>query len=1364
VPTLPGGQAPAGSLLPAIANWLSPAIRGLFAMAPPPPPPPPASPCPGIPASYTGGGQLVCGPCPYDATRSCAFVDLDGNGVISAGDPAAPNLIPLPSTPNFMRGFDDPQADPDPALVLVQSVRVKYVRGDLYSMPPVYTSNDSLNGNPPWGSCPTAGAGCPIAPDNDADGVADTGTVTARHNQGMFSAVYDKDRPRQNQQFPNDAFAAPSCPLGIPAGGCDPYSMDCGGMAHFNSFKGFPAAAPNGLLTPYVYPAAPAASPDDWPVVPFRREWLGTDYPGGNSPEAAIKRLLRFSSSIVSYDSAATADQAYTLAEDAKEVVVTAPGTPMSGVLLDAYNYFVNSVFPTPPGGAPDPAIDCRNFIIVYVTDGHDECSSDPCLGGSTGLGPSGDLGQVALPESAPGRRAAANAIDPSVRVTGIPVFVVGLNSDPAFFPALNCIATNSGGKLFAATDRTSLQGALESILDFKRNANLFAAPAVPAFAGGVGDTAQVGAVIPSHLNPNGDLSSWSVWSGSLKSFQLDANGFLPSVTAAPGSPTDTPTPGGPTATPVVATPTPLPSGNNFVDESNPDDPNPTLRKPVWNAARVLGYTDPVADLAASAAPAPASPAARAPAITVWPGRKMVFSRGTSGVPLTRADLLPNTGSCAGGGTAGACFDDLMVDMGLTPTSSAANLKLATLTVQFLRGGVTPFGSRDEVLNDATVRPPTIGVIGPNAGQEQKFSYFYQDDPATPGSPPQAKTDDDGSPPAGYPHKLGDIFHSEPLLLEPPQFYPYLASNLTPGGAGTSYLDFANLHAKRRKVSFVGANDGFLHAFDAGVWGRDTTNFPSSHDLGTGREIFAYAPGPVISSKFPNLLNFPPLPQYFVDGSMGTADVFVDPSNDGVTPTASQRVWRTVLVGGLRQGGKGIYALDVTQPDDIVTTVGPTLGQIAGNKDASPGCLTGTGGSCSAGVAANRKYPEILWEFTDSGLPCSDTCLTVPPALGETWSRPVVGRIRVITDPGPPVVFQDRYVAIFGGGFDPSFTAGDSVAAKLPNGRAFYIVDVETGNLLYKTTEGVAGDGGTGTPPTAVPFAPMPAPPGLIDYDDDGYLDAAYMGDVNGNMWRIDLTPDGPSGRGVLVSNQLSGYQPFLLYNGCGTTLGTGPCSSLQPIFFEPALIFLGGTTAPASIGVAFGTGNRAELARPNTQTEGFYYVIDNGQMARTFTRSGATTSTQEPLRDLTPGTGQGPCPVPFDPASCVNANGDPAPGFFLDYGSLNEKTTSTVFSTQGYLSLVTFTPDSVSPCATNGSSYRYRFFFLTGTGYYGRNGNYADFRESLGEGIATLGQSTTIGGVHDMVFFSGNKDVGFRDDFTPGIVRTIQQNWKEQQ
>ena len=932
---------PPKSVLPAIANWLAPAIRGLFAMAPPPPPPP-AGPCIGIPAGYTGG-QLVCAPCPYDATRQCAFIDANGNGVIDPGEPAPANLIPLPASPTFMRGFDDPQADPDFSLVhLTGPIEIKYVRGDLYDLPPQFQASDTLNGNPPWGSCPALALGCPAAPDNDADGKSDASSINDRRNQGMYSAIYDKERPRPSGQFPSDALAGPSCPLGII--GCDPYSQDCGGLAHFNTFKGFPGAAPATLgppdaALPGVYPANPPASPADWPVIPFRREWLGTDYPGGNSPETAIKRLLRFTSSIVSYDSSQPAQSAYRLEEDAKEVAVTAAGTPLAGALLDAYNYFVNSVFPPPTSGAPDPAIDCRNFIIVFITDGHDECGSDPCTGGTSGGGPAGDLGAVPLPESAPGRRAAAAALDPSVRVNGIPVYVVGLNTNPAFFPALNCIATNSGGKLFAVSDRTALLSVLESLLDFKRTANYFASPSVPAFAGGFGDTAQVGSVVPSHLNTNGDLSSWSIWNGSIKSYQLDANGLIPVVTGAAS--TVTPTSSGPTNTPSAATPTPTPAvvTNTFADETDPNNGNPALRKPVWSAGRVLGYTDPRSDLAAGAASVAAAPSSRAPAITVWPGRKMVWASTTAGVPLTRTDLMPNTGSCTGG-----CFANLMTTMGLDP-ASAADRKLATLTVQFLRGGISAFGRRDEVLNDPTIRPPTIGTIGPATGEEQRYSYFYQDDAPAPGDPPQVRTDDDGTPPAGYAHKLGDIFHSEPLMLEPPRYFQYLSSNLTPRTSsstfGQPYLDFASLQAKRRKVVFAGANDGFLHAFDAGVWGRDTVNFAQAHDLGTGREIFAYSPRIVIDSKFPNLLNFPPLPQYFVDGSMATADVFIDPAFVG-TPDETERVWRTVLVGGLRQGGLGYYALDVTQPDDIDTvTTSPTFGEIVGDKDASPACLDG---------------------------------------------------------------------------------------------------------------------------------------------------------------------------------------------------------------------------------------------------------------------------------------------------------------------------------------------------------------------------------------------------------------------------------------
>jgi hypothetical protein len=1335
---------PAKSLLPAIANWMAPVVRGLFAMAPPPPPP--TTPCAGIPASYNSTGQLGCAPCAYDPTRLCVFQDLNGDGVLDPNEPAPSNLIPLPSSP-FMRGFDDPQADPNPALVLLQTVEIKYVRGDLYNLPPVYTANDTGNGNPPWGSCAAASLGCPVAPDNDADSQVDVGTISSRNNKGMYSAIYDKERGQQFQQYPNDALAGPSCPLGVP--GCDPYAQDCGGLAHFNTYKGFAGAAPAALGpsdTPFpaAFPQNPPASPADWPVVPFRREWLGTDYPGGNTPETAIKRLLRFTSSIVSYSPGATPETAYTLEEASREVVATASGTPLAGALLDAYNYFVNSVFPGPTlSGAPDPAIDCRNYIVVFVTDGRDECGSNPCSGGTTGNGPAGDLGEVLLPESAPGRRAAAAALDPAVRVKGIPVFVVGLNSDPTFFPALQCIADNSGGKLFAATDRGTLEDALKSILSFKQNASFFAAPSVPAFSGGVGDTAQIGSVIPSHRNPDGQLSSWSIWTGNVKSFQLDANGTIPVVTA--NVPTAIPTPPGPTP---VATPTPTPAvaATDFADETNPDDPNPANRKPVWSAGRVLGYTNPKNDLNEGAAANNANPSGRAPAISVWPGRKMIFARGSTGIPLLRSDFLPNTGTCSGAGTAGSCFDDLMIDMGLTPTGNAANQSRAILTVQFLRGGASNFGSRDEILNDPSIRPATVGVIGPGSGQEQKFSYFYQDDAPLPGDPPQVRTDDDGNPPAGYSHKLGDIFHSEPLMLEPPRYFQYLSANLTPPGTTTPqpYLDFATLHSKRRKVLFAGANDGFLHAFDGGVWDRDSSNFPNAFDLGTGREIFAYAPREVMNGKFPNLLNFPPLPQYFVDGSMTTADVFVDPEFVG-SPDPTERVWRTFLVGSLRQGGSGYYALDVTQPDDIVTAAGPTQGEMVGNKDHAPGCLEGGGGSCTAGATPGRPYPTIPWEFTDAGAACTEPsggCATINTALGETWSRPVVGRIKVMSDPGPPAVFEDRYVAIFGGGFDPSFTPGDRVAVKLPNGRAIYIVDMETGRILYKTQQGTSSFG------APVNFAPMPSPPAVADYNDDGYLDIIYIGDINGNMWRLNLTPDPSTGAGDISSGQITGYVPFLIFNGCGT-VADAICPNTWPIFYEPGIVFLGGSANPPALGIGFGTGNRAELARPNTQTQQFFYVVDTG--------STSTTFRDTDLHDLTPSPSAPVCTLPYTGA-CANA----VNGFRLPYSSANEKTTSTVFSTLGNLSLITFTPDSVSPCATNGSSFRYRFFFLTGAGTYGTTGTYADYQQDLGEGMAMASQSTSPqGDIIDTVLFSGG---GLNQQATPGSVHPIERNWKEQQ
>jgi type IV pilus assembly protein PilY1 len=135
---------------------------------------------------------------------------------------------------------------------------------------------------------------------------------------------------------------------------------------------------------------------------------------------------------------------------------------------------------------------------------------------------------------------------------------------------------------------------------------------------------------------------------------------------------------------------------------------------------------------------------------------------------------------------------------------------------------------------------------------------------------------------------LGDIVHSSPVYVGAP-FRNGLDTleNQSPSAAN-SYTNFKALHANRDGLVFVGANDGMLHAFNAT----------------DGEERFAFIPGAVV----PNLrhLSDPGYThRFYVDGPSVAGDVF-----DGAN-------WRSILVGTLRNGGKSVFALDVTDPDNI---------------------------------------------------------------------------------------------------------------------------------------------------------------------------------------------------------------------------------------------------------------------------------------------------------------------------------------------------------------------------------------------------------------------------------------------------------------
>ena len=109
----------------------------------------------------------------------------------------------------------------------------------------------------------------------------------------------------------------------------------------------------------------------------------------------------------------------------------------------------------------------------------------------------------------------------------------------------------------------------------------------------------------------------------------------------------------------------------------------------------------------------------------------------------------------------------------------------------------------------------------------------------------------------------------------------------------------------------------------------------------------------------------------------------------------------------------------------------------------------------------------------------------------------------------------------------------------------------------------------------------------------------------------------------------------------------------VQPIFLDAGIIFVSGGVPP-TLGVAFGTGYRANLLKSNgTNVNRFHFVLDTG---------GAKTLHDTDLVNLTPTGG------------VTSAATGPAPttaGYFLDFATFNEKAVSTVFSTLGNLSLV---------------------------------------------------------------------------------------------
>ena len=144
----------------------------------------------------------------------------------------------------------------------------------------------------------------------------------------------------------------------------------------------------------------------------------------------------------------------------------------------------------------------------------------------------------------------------------------------------------------------------------------------------------------------------------------------------------------------------------------------------------------------------------------------------------------------------------------------------------------------------------------------------------------------------------------------------------------------------------------------------------------------------------------------------------------------------------------------------------------AGDKGYYALDVTSPGAATEAEAAG-----KILWEFHSSSSGAGN--------LGYGYSRPSIVRLK-----------NGQWAAVVANGYMSA-----SGAASL------YLLDVQTGAVIREITVPDLDGNGLSSPT-------------VIDANADGFVDTAYAGDLNGNLWKFDLKSSSPAAWSVAYSGQ----------------------------------------------------------------------------------------------------------------------------------------------------------------------------------------------------------------------------------------------------
>ncbi|MCP4449606.1 MAG: hypothetical protein GY811_30390 [Myxococcales bacterium] len=270
--------------------------------------------------------------------------------------------------------------------------------------------------------------------------------------------------------------------------------------------------------------------------------------------------------------------------------------------------------------------------------------------------------------------------------------------------------------------------------------------------------------------------------------------------------------------------------------------------------------------------------------------------------------------------------------------------------------------------------------------------------------------------------RLGSVETSTPAVVGAPGL-PIWYPRADPE-AREMVEDFRKEHEDRNKLVLFGSRDGALHA----VFTTPTDTVDSSN----GTEAWAFIPAKVANAMVADLAGG--TETAYPDGSPTVADVVL---SDGELHTVA------IVAGG--NGGKGVFALDITE-----------------TVDEDDGSING---------------PDPLWHAVPGGA-----------AAGQALSKPVVARVDVGGD--------TEFYAIMATG-----VASDNPVAPFTKGREVVAVDIATGAMVWQfqskcavTSDIVIFE----TDDDQESDAPAI----------DGFIDRAVWADACGNVYKVNPGQD----------------------------------------------------------------------------------------------------------------------------------------------------------------------------------------------------------------------------------------------------------------